>query len=655
MRWLGFWVLVAVSATCAGLWAASSWDLGPFKDLPGLAGAVGAVAAVASLAVAIVLGAHQLRGRRTPTPAWVSNAAPTSRADLARLGVHSARPGPDGSRQPPYVPRDADDDLDRRLGAVASDRRGGMVLVSGGSMAGKSRALAAALARSLPKRRLVVPPEDADLTHLPAWLKRHRWRGRRGWVVWLDDLDRRLPHARLEPPLIEELGRAGAIVAATIRWQQLQNLKPATESDGRAVGYAVLRTPALVLADWSPEERDRASRSGDERLVEGAAQETVGVAAHVGGGPQLEDLWRHGPAAGHPRGYALVAAAVDLARTGLSASLARGRIEEVAELYLPPPPPAAEAADEAWGWATRVRHEVAGLLVPADHSQERWRALDYLTREDPVPAAVWEAALEEASEEDRRTVGVTAYTAGRRAVAETAWRTAVEAGDIRAMRSLGVLLKEDGRTGEAEQWWRRAAEAGDTGAMHNLGVLLKEDGRTGEAEQWWRRAAEAGHTEAMHSLGVLLKEDGRTGEAEQWWRRAAEAGDTEAMFSLGVLLYEGGRTGEAEQWWRRVADNNHTNTMFSLGVLLKEGGRTGEAEQWWRRAAEAGHTGAMHSLGVLLKVDGRTGEAEQWYRRAAEAGHTGAMVYLGLLLYEDGRNDEAGDWMRRAREAKQQQ
>ncbi|MFD0802660.1 tetratricopeptide repeat protein [Streptomonospora algeriensis] len=543
--------------------------------------------------------------------------------------------------------RDANDDLDRRLGAVASDRRGGMVLVSGDSMAGKSRALAAALARSLPKRRLVVPPEDADLTHLPAWLKRRRWRHWRGWVVWLDDLDRRLPHARLEPPLIEELGRAGAIVAATIRWQQLQDLKPATDSDGQAVGYAVLRTPVLVLAGWSPGERDRASRSGDERLVEGAAQETVGVAAHVGGGPQLEDLWRHGPAAGHPRGYALVAAAVDLARTGLSAPLSRARIEEVADLYLPPPPPAAEAAEEAWEWATRVRHEVAGLLVSADHDQERWRAFDYISREEPVPEAVWQAALDWANDEDRFTIGVTAYTTGRRAVAETAWRRAADNGNTSAMNNLGVLLQEVGRTGEAEQWWRQAADNGNPGAMVNLGALLQQEGRTGEAEQWWRQAADNGNPAAMFNLGLLLEEDGRPGEAQDWYRSAADNRNTGAMVNLGLLLQQDGRTGEAQDWYRSAIEAGHTEAMNNLGALLLEVGRTGEAEQWWRQAADNGNPSAMSNLGVLLQQDGRTGEAQDWYRRAAEAGDTDAMVNLGALLAQDGRTGEVEKWWRR--------
>ncbi|MBB4932766.1 hypothetical protein F4561_003586 [Lipingzhangella halophila] len=226
------------------------------------------------------------------------------------------------------------------------------------------------------------------------------------------------------------------------------------------------------------------------------------MAAHVGGGPELEDIWRHGPAAGHPRGYALVAAAVDLARTGLSAPLSRGRIEEAAELYLPPPPPAAEAAEAAWEGATWVRHEVASLLVPADHGQERWRALDYLMREEPVPAAVlWRAALDWAGDEDRFAIGVTSYTDGDHAVAETAWRRAAENGVTEAMYNLGVLLQEDGRTGEAEQWWRRAPILpGFTfnEGRHTHRTWLAEDGVPEVA-----RAARLGHR--MRGMGEVYE------------------------------------------------------------------------------------------------------------------------------------------------------
>ncbi|MFD0773103.1 hypothetical protein ACFQZ2_04100, partial [Streptomonospora algeriensis] len=148
------------------------------------------------------------------------------------------------------------------------------------------------------------------------------------------------------------------------------------------------------------------------------------------------------PDAGHPRGFALVAAAVDLARSGLTAPQPRERIEKASEHYLPDPPPPPEDADAAWQWATRVRSGGAGLLVPAGH--ERWRAFDYLTSDEPVPEATWRAALAWAGGQDRFTIGVTAHPADRYDVAEQASRRAAETGDSDAMTSLGVLLADAG-------------------------------------------------------------------------------------------------------------------------------------------------------------------------------------------------------------------
>lgn len=100
-------------------------------------------------------------------PGWLDTAVRVAEADPDRLGAHAARPGANGGRQPPYVARDADTDLDARLTTAAADPRGGLVLVAGAPTAGKTRALAAALARVLPERMLVAPPEEADLSHLP--------------------------------------------------------------------------------------------------------------------------------------------------------------------------------------------------------------------------------------------------------------------------------------------------------------------------------------------------------------------------------------------------------------------------------------------------------------------------------------------------------
>ena len=509
-----------------------------------------------------------------PVPGWVEVALPAGQADAHELGAHDALPGPDGEGLPPYVARDVDGELDRRLAAAAAAPRGGMVLVAGASTAGKTRALAQALARTLPERMLVAPPEDADLRPLSAWFRARASRAPRGWVVWLDDLDRHLAASGLTPALVAELGQANAVVAATIRQERLDALRPSATDPTpgtEGVGYAVLKTPPITLdRRWSVQERERASASDDARLVRAATDERFGVAEQLAAGPYLQEAWNHGPDSGYPRGYALVAAAVGLARAGLSSPLTREQLHTAHTSYLPDPPPLPEEADRAWEWATCRRSGLAGLLVPADHQGRRWRAFDYLTSQDPLPDAVWHAALAAATDQDRFTIGLTARNAERADIAETAWRPLADQGDTDAWASLGLLLQEAGRVEEAEGWYRKAAEQGNTDAMVILGFLLKEAGRVEEAEDWYRKAAQQDHALVPIFLGDLLQEAGRVEEAEGWLRKAADQGDTNAMVILGSLLEEAGRVEEAEGWLRKAADQGDTNAMARLGGLLEE-------------------------------------------------------------------------------------
>jgi TPR repeat protein len=590
----------------------------------------------------------------SPVPGWVKVALPAHQADAHELGVHSALPGPEGEGLPPYVVRDVDGELDRRLAAAADSPRGGLVLVTGSSTAGKTRALAQALARTLPEQMLVAPPEDADLRPLPAWLQARAAQAPQGWVVWLDDVDRHLSVSGLTPALVAELGQAGAVVAATIRSERLKDLRPsATEHDYavEGTGYAVLKTPPIVVERrWSPPERERARASGDDRLVQAADDERFGVAEQLAAGPVLEPVWLGGPDGGHPRGYALVAAAVGLAAAGVSSALTREQLQTAHTAYLPDPPPLPEDADEAWAWATRPRSGLAGLLVPADHEGHRWRAFDYLTPPGPLPKALWHAALATATDGERFDVGLTAHHAEQADIAEKAWRPLTDRGDAHAMVHFGILLAEAGRVEEAESWFRRAAHQDDTGGMLNLGILLAKAGRTEEAETWYRQAIDQGSISAMSNLGNLLEERGKKGEAETWYRQAAQQSHTDAMSNLGVLLAKAGRVEEAEGWFRRAIDQGSIGAMSNLGNLLKLAGRVEEAEGWFRRAIDQGSIGAMVLLGALLLEAGRKEKAEGWFRRAAEQGHTHAMVLCGVLLLEAGRKEEAEDWYRRAAE-----
>ncbi|MFD6949878.1 MULTISPECIES: tetratricopeptide repeat protein [unclassified Nocardiopsis] len=572
--------------------------------------------------------------------------------DARELGVHAALPGTISDELPPYVVRDADTELDRRLEAAAASPRGGLVLVVGASTAGKTRALAAALVRTMPQRLLVAPPEGTNLRPLPAWLSARAAQAPHGWVVWLDDLERHLGASGLTPTLLSQLGQADAIVAATIRQKQFQLLRPTTTDHGpQGVSYAVLKFPAVTIDRcWSPAERERAMRSEDQRLIAAAGDGRFGVAEQLAAGPVLQQAWQSGPDNGHIRGYAMVAAAVDLARVGLTAPLTREQIAQAHTAYLPGSPPLPEEAERAWEWATQVRSGVAGLLVPTDHYGHRWRAFDYLTTETPIPESTWRTALKLATNEDCYGIAITAKSEGEIGIAEAAWLPLIKAGDTLAMFFLGDLLREVGRVEEAERWWRQAAEEGDTFAMFFLGGLLVRVGRVEEAERWWRQAAEEGDTGAMSSLGGALAGAGRVEEAEGWWRQAAEEGDRAAMFDFGDWLAGVGRVEEAERWWRQAAEPDDTLTMHMLAYRLVGVGRIEEAERWYRQAAEEGDTDAMSSLGDLLTGTDRVEEAEWWWRQAAEEGDTGAMSSLGGALAGAGRVEEAEGWWRQAAE-----
>jgi TPR repeat protein len=550
------------------------------------------------------------------------------------------------------VQRDVDDELDRRLAAAAASPRGGLVLVTGHSTAGKTRTLAAALARTLPDRMLVAPPEGTDLRPLPTWLKEQAKQAPQGWVIWLDDLDRHLGTSELTPALVAELGHSDAVVAATIRSERFKDLRPTSTEHAHAVegaGYSVLKTtPIIVERRWSMPERERARDSGDERLVRAADDERFGVAEQLAAGPRLQQEWLEGLDNGHPRGYALVAAAVSLAAAGVSSPLTREQIHTAHTTYLPAPPPLPEDADQAWAWATQPRSGLAGLLVPTDHEGRRWRAFDYLTLQGPLPKALWHAALATATDRDRFDVGLTAYRAEQADIAEKAWRPLTDRGDAHAIVHFGILLAEAGRVKEAEPWFRQAADQGDTGAMSNLGILLARAGRMEEAEPWCRRAAQQGGTEAMFNLGVLLAEASRVEEAETWYRQAADQGHIGAMSNIGVLLAKAGRMEEAEPWFQQAAQQGSTEAMSNLGVLLNLTGRAKEAEPWFQQAAQQGHIGAVFNLGVLLAKAGRVKEAEECYRQAADQGHIGAVFNLGMLLEEAGRTEEAETWYRKA-------
>ncbi|GAA2517421.1 hypothetical protein [Streptomyces gobitricini] len=566
--------------------------------------------------------------------------------DSLLAGVHRARPGQDGSVLPPYVPRDIDEELRVLLTAAARD--GGLVLVTGDSTSGKTRAAFEALRASLPDHRVVQP---ADHTELPA-VARAVARSSEPCVVWLDDLERYLGPGpdSLTPALLSHFAAGTTAVLATMRLRQYETY---TADDDTARGTAganggaykgVLAAARRVNLDrmWSGTELARARACADDRITHALAHHGPhGIAEYLAAGPALLDEWHSADRpGGHPRGAALVATAVDLSRTGLPGPYPRSlllrlheqRLAQAGGALLRP-----ETADEAFAWAGALRFGVTSLLLPGDEP-DTWMPFDYLVdrTENPLPPEVWDEALMAAPEPAARfAVGFSALQADLPHVAEAAWRPHAHTVPIIASW-LGRLLDAQERPGEAEEVLRAAIRAGSVMAATDLGLLLARTHRPHEAEVWLRLAARHDDARAMYLHGELLRQTGREADAEDWFRRAEAAGSQAATTAYGILLADLGRTEAAEEQLNRAVDADLPGAAAALGLLLVRTGRPEEAKELTHRPLRESGFARMrlafgcNNAGFLDRPD----RAELEYARTAllsrieAAGAPGGGVFL---------------------------
>ena len=531
---------------------------------------------------------NALAGRAVTIPGHPTRLPLVREAQPAQLRVHAAQV------QVRYIERDV-----QPMVADALGRGRGVVLV-GHSMAGKTRLAAQVVQQRFPDAPLLIPESGKALRELM-----DEGLDVAGVVVWLDDLERFLGPDGFTTVQLDRLTSGKGILVTTIRSDEWEKAYLPRDKI-RPPGWEVLdRFKKLPQEGFSQVDLQRRNTAVELDRIRAAvtnphllaAVQHYGLAEYLGAGPQAVEKFEHGKTT-EPVGYALVRAAVDWRRSGLSHPIPKPVLATpaVASIYLadrPEEPRTQEALEKGLEWATDEINETVALLGrrfpdPTDPSVEAFEAFDYLVDHiteaaAPIPEQLWQLSLNEAQPTELMALGYAAYRSTNLPVSEHAFRKAAEAGDSEAMFTLGVLLDDRGESGQAETWWRRAAEAGHSGAMFNLGVLLDDRGESGEAETWFRRAAEAGDSGAMNNLGVLLELRGKSGQAETWFRRAAEAGDSEPMLSLGVLLEQRGKSDQAETWYRRAAEAGHSGAMNNLGVLLDDRGESGEAETWFRR------------------------------------------------------------------------
>jgi uncharacterized protein len=549
-------------------------------------------------------------------------------ADPLLMGVHpsAAAPGNPGDRLPSYVARDADAQLRPAV------RDGGFVLVVGDSAAGKTRSAYEAVRDELTGHRLLIPRRAGSLQALA----RAGFRFPGELVVWLNDLDRYLGGDGLDRLLLDRLLRGGrhVLVLGTLR-QSVYGAYLLGESGGTIssdfwgpVREVLEAAGSLVrLGSFGPAELRRAEGSGDSRVRKAAGRARDGsVTAYLADGPALVEVWQASWAR-RPVATALVAAAVDLRRAGLTEPVSRDTLARLYPHYLTarridPPADDQPAVAQALMWACDPHDRAVGLLSSRDRG-ERYDVFDYLvdhlqrdSAAPPIPEPAWQACLEHADQSGLMQVAFTAFAMRRPEITETALQKSAGKGYPSAMNALGIVLHRERRITEAETWYRAAAEQGDPGAMTNLGALLAEQNRIPEAEDWYQQAIRQGEDlAAMFNLSVLREQAGDEAQAESWYLRAAEGLDPGDRHSARI-----GSQDDADTSVGQPMHTAATMAMTALGDLYQRQGRHDAALSWYTRAAELDDPDAMTSLAALLQSQEQPEQAAEWRQRAANRG-----------------------------------
>ncbi|MFE2975696.1 tetratricopeptide repeat protein [Streptomyces sp. NPDC059258] len=592
-------------------------------------------------------------------------------ADPIALGVHRPRRIADEPLLPRYVARDCDPELDAQVRAAA--RTGGLVLVTGDPLSGRTRTLWAALFTNLSgTTRILAPVPGTDLRALPAVL---RARGDAECVLWLDDLDRHLGEHGPTAALLSELALLRVPVLATMSDEAYDAHRFGSPDHARLLSGV---EPVELATEWSPAEVERLADAapGDLRLAGAYAHRARhSTIAYLTVGPELLGEWRRArrPNA-HPLGHRLVLAAIDLARCGVEEAVGADVLRTASGFYEGAAPDVSpEDLDRALDWAAGVRHGTTGMLVPGTEAGT-WRAYGSLVEDardglpgfGPVPPELWRLAVDTVDRVDdvlaraRAVLGPEAETNpqalltlgcieeeyGDEAAAEVLFRRAADAGSTEAAGRLGGLLFHREDMAAAAPYLEKSAESGDIESQCMLGIALMR-----RSEHWLRKSAESGDGIAAFWLGDLLRGDGDQQGALEWYQRAAERGrEGDVAGRIGSLYLSWGEPAEAERWYRIAVQEGDRTAVNDLGLALEKGGNVEEAARLYQQSAEEGDGTGARNFGLLLMERGEGEEGRKWLAKSHELGDYAAAHLLGTFLAEEQRYAEAANWFRKARD-----
>ncbi len=551
----------------------------------------------------------------------------------------------DGKTVPvPNVVRDEHPELVNRI------REGGLIVIQGDSAAGKSHLSYWAAREAVPGWSLVRCTTETELAAL-------RGKVLGNALVLLDDLERFLTPGGLTESLLAKLCPRGASVTvlATLRSDVRAALTAADGGSAAAVRVLRLADHTVTLAaKLSDGELVRARELAfDSRIHAGVrANPGAGFGPAIAGGPAAVARWQLACSGGEPVAGALISAAVDLRRTGLSGLLPRSALDGLWQHYLPAGIAAnrldLSTVEEALAWAAHSESGTEPCLRL--HSDGQIAVFDYLidhgrrSRIDgtgkPVRNEAWLTASAMATVEQLSMFAAAALFDGRVDVATGVYSAGADAHDPDCLNIMGAVAHARGDHAEAESYLRQEVDLGDRSVYSLASVLAEQKDRRQEAEALLRHAADSGDEAAEYALGVhLAHQDECEQEAEAILRRFADSDRSSALVELGILIArQPGREAEAEAILRRARPMSDAEIICAgLPMILNTNRRMAEQTAVMRRAwaAEGGENlDALYNLGWLIECqEERQQEAEALYRRCVELGDPRAAYRLGSMLW----------------------
>ncbi|MFE2855812.1 tetratricopeptide repeat protein, partial [Streptomyces lavendulae] len=598
--------------------------------------------------------------------------ARVDRVDPHDIGVsrskYSDRPGAS-----PYVPRSPQDGLldDALL-------RSRFVLLAGQSKAGKSRTLYEALLRTLPGARLIVPRPDGtdrrildDLSRLALPLGRDRA------VLWLDDLHRYLRPGGLDLQILDRLARRhpAVTVVATIPAKQRAALTGMGNDIGRVartvLGKAhTVELPALLTPQDTAAARELYPRE------DFAAR---GIGEHMVAAPLLEQRLRDG-AETCPEGWALVKAATDWHRMGMTAPVPESALLDLFRSYMSAHHLRFDADETLYrsglAWAGEPVAGAIALLyrVPGPQDRPAYTGFAYTAEyldtraDDPsaaVPRLAWDYLAEHRTPAELVPIAYAALVREEPGVAERLLRTIAGASGDRdgaawASLMLGQISLVRGDVEGALELLDAAASSRTEDvaplAQVELAAALVINGDRTRPRQLLESAVACADPQisrlAQVGLARVLVLQGEGERAERLLEAVLASGDTEAGYLAGAQLARtltdgdlaGVRTG-------REPGTELGKPATGMGVARGPGAPE-PAERPWTLPrmmgdAVAGQitSVARANLGGLLVHQGKLDRAEAVLRSVADSGQAHvvpwALAGLGDVLTLQERYDEA--------------